>query len=107
MAEDPIERLMQEIQKLKEEVELLRSSAGLPKPPVLPTLPPTPPGPGRVLFGGRRTPTRVLDTTTGKYYGTKTELGKMLGYLAGALSDDRFAYYKLIAKFPGRFKDIV
>ena len=57
------------------------------------------------LFGGKRTKTAIKDTTTGKVYPSKAAVGKMLGKEFGCAPDDNFAWYKIIAKAPDRFKD--
>ena len=55
----------------------------------------------RVLFGGHRTPTPVVDTETMIEYKSKAECGRELGYLVNDFSN--FAWYQLLKAFPGRF----
>jgi|GEM_PF-6399612 len=68
------------------------------------------PGSGKVgLFGGigvKRVSTPVRDTKTGAIYNSKYQAGKALASEAGANPTDRFAWYKLIARFPGRFVEV-
>jgi len=57
------------------------------------------------LFGGKRTKTAILDTVTKKIYPSKAAVGKLLGKEFGCDPNDNFAWYKIIAKAPDRFKD--
>jgi len=64
----------------------------------------------RTLFPKHRT-TRghgdaIRDTKTGTIYKSKYETGKILGHLVGTTPDDHFAWYKLLSRFPGRFKEV-
>jgi hypothetical protein len=58
------------------------------------------------LFGGKRVGTPVRDTKTGVIYRSKYQAGKALAAEAGANLTDRFAWYKLISQFPGRFVEV-
>lgn len=58
------------------------------------------------LFGGKRVRTPVRDTKTGVIYRSKYQAGKALATEAGANLTDRFAWYKLISRFPGRFVEV-
>jgi len=58
------------------------------------------------LFGGKRVSTPVRDTMTGAIYNSKYQAGKELAAEAGANPNDRFAWYKLKARFPGRFVEV-
>lgn len=55
------------------------------------------------LFGGKRERAAIKDTKTGKVYPSKSAVGKALASEADTTSDDHFAWYKLLAKFPDRF----
>lgn len=57
----------------------------------------------RVLFGGKRARIATLDTETQKIYPSKSAVGRALASEADTTPEDHFAWYKLIAKFPGRF----
>lgn len=64
-------------------------------------------GSGKVgLFGGKRVSTPIRDTKTGAIYNSKYQAGKALASEAGANPADRFAWYKLRARFPGRFVEV-
>ena len=60
------------------------------------------------LFGGKRTKTAIRDTTTGKVYASKAQLGKQLAGTEDFKDLDpgnNFVYYQIIAKAPERFVD--
>ena len=58
------------------------------------------------LFGGKRVRTPIRDTKTGAIYRSKYQAGKALAAEAGANPTDRFAWYKLISRFPERFVEV-
>jgi len=58
------------------------------------------------LFGGKRVATPVRDTWTGVTYGSKYQAGKALASEASADPTDRFAWYKVRRKFPGRLVEL-
>lgn len=58
------------------------------------------------LFGGKRLRTPIRDTKTGVIYRSKYQTGKALATEAGANPTDRFAWYKLVSRFPGRFVEV-
>ena len=58
------------------------------------------------LFGGKRVRTPIRDTKTGAIYRSKYQAGKVLATEAGANPTDRFAWYKLISRFPERFVEV-
>lgn len=63
-------------------------------------------GGGKRLFGGNRARTPIRDTDTGKVYKSKSACGRALCTEAGTDSNDHFAWYKLLAKFPSRFEEL-
>ncbi len=64
----------------------------------------------RVLFPKHRTKrgqgVRIIDLETGKSYKSKYQTGKELAHLVPTSIKDHFAWYKLQAQFPGRFKQV-
>jgi hypothetical protein len=58
------------------------------------------------LFGGKRVRSPIRDTKTGAIYPSKYQTGKALAAEAGTNSTDRFAWYKLISRFPERFVEV-
>lgn len=101
--ENPLERLAAEIHKLHTELESVRKSLSLPKPPELPKLPPTPRLP---RFGSSKTPVRTMDTRTGKIYHSKNAAGQAVGPELGLAHGDPYAYYKVMKAFPGRLQEV-
>ena len=61
--------------------------------------------PRKGLFAGKRQAVPVIDTTTGRVYHSKAACGKALAEEAGTVPTDHFAWYKLLEKFPNRFRD--
>lgn len=61
--------------------------------------------PKKQLFGGKSERRAIVDTKTGKTYVSLSAMGKALAGEADTAPDDHFAYYKLQAKFPDRFRD--
>jgi len=59
----------------------------------------------KALFGGRATAVPIIDTTTKRVYHSKFTCGKSLAAEAGTKEEDKFAWYKLIARFPNRFQE--
>lgn len=57
------------------------------------------------LFGGRSAAVPIIDTNTKKVYHSKFTTGKELCGEVGATPEDKFAWYKLTAKFPKRFRE--
>ena len=114
---DPLQIMREELDKIRKGLNQVRERLDLPPlPPIPPTPPPDPRDAPKLfkehvearrpLFGGRRTPVRMRDKETGKEYPSKAALGRDLAHLAGTTSDDPFAFYKLLHKFPGRFEEI-
>jgi hypothetical protein len=58
------------------------------------------------LFGGKRVRNPIRDTKTGAIYRSKYQTGKALAVEAGINPTDRFAWYKLISRFPERFVEV-
>lgn len=59
------------------------------------------------LFGGKRKKMAIKDTTTGTIYPSKSAVGKALyAEIDGGDPGDHFLWYKLLAKFPGRFTEL-
>ena len=58
------------------------------------------------LFGGKRVRNPIRDTKTGAIYRSKYQTGKTLAAEAGTNPTDRFAWYKLISRFPERFVEV-
>jgi len=56
------------------------------------------------LFGGRSTAVPIIDTSTKRVYHSKFTCGKALCAEVGTNPGDKFAWYKLTAKFPDRFR---
>lgn len=57
------------------------------------------------LFGGKRTPSYVLDHETNKVYPSRASVGKVLGgILLGNTTN--FAWYHLRTAFPDRFEEL-
>jgi len=57
------------------------------------------------LFGGKKTPTPIIDTETQVVYHSKAACGKLLATMAGTDPKDHFAWYKLLKAFPKRFRE--
>ena len=57
------------------------------------------------LFGGKRTKTAIKDTTNGKIYASKAQMGKVMAKEFGLDPGNNFVYYQIIAKAPERFVD--
>ena len=106
MTEDVLERILAELASLKEEFEAFKTQVDKKLPIPTPPLPKVPSAPRRPLFGGHRGPVRMVDTETGKEYPSKYALGKELAHLAGTTPEDHMAFYKLLTRFPGRFKEL-
>lgn len=61
--------------------------------------------PKKGLFAGRRVAVPVIDTKTNRVYHSKAACGKVLALEADTVTTDHFAWYKLLNKFPNRFRD--
>jgi len=57
------------------------------------------------LFGGRKVAVPIVDTKTKWVYHSRSSAGKALAAEVGTTPEDHFAWYKLIARFPERFKE--
>ena len=60
----------------------------------------------KILFGGKRTRTKVRDIETGVTYNSKAEVGRKLAGLVNGNPKDNFIWYRILQKFPNRFEEI-